>query len=178
VPTNTTDATPIGADAPRDVDRAGSDLSVDPDDIGALATRLRVEIGRLKRQVRQHGRGDLTPSQVSALASVDRFGPVRLGELARIEAVAPPTLTKIVAGLEERAFLLRREDPNDRRSALVELTRRGRRALEGVRNERNAFLAQRVATLSHDERVALVHAIELLTRLAEPDPDTDRLEGR
>lgn len=142
----------------------------DADDVGALATRLRTEIGRLKRQVRQHGRGDLTPSQVSALASVDRYGPVRLGELARIEAVAPPTLTKIVAGLEERAYLSRREDPNDRRSALVELTRAGRRALDRVRRERNAFLARRIATLSHAERVELVRAIELLTRLAEPDP--------
>jgi DNA-binding MarR family transcriptional regulator len=138
-------------------------------DVAELATRLRVEIGRLKRQTRQHTRDGLTPSQISALATVDTRGPVRLGELARVESVAPPTLTKIVAGLEELGLVERTPDPNDGRSALVGLTRAGRSALTRIRTERTAFLAERIARLSPADQARLGDAIELLTRLAEPD---------
>lgn len=137
-------------------------------EVAQLATRLRVEIGRLKRQVRQHTHEDLTPSQVSALATLDKHGALRLGELARIEVISPPTLTNIVGGLEQRGLVERSSDPSDRRSARVDLTRAGRSALARIRNERTAFLAQRIAALSTSERRRLADAIDLLTRLAEP----------
>jgi DNA-binding MarR family transcriptional regulator len=143
--------------------------TVSTSDVAELATRLRVEIGRLKRQIRQHTRDGLTPSQISALATMDNRGPVRLGELARIESVAPPTLTKIVAGLEELGLVERMPDPNDGRSALVGLTRAGRGALTRIRTERTAFLAERIARLSPADQARLGETIELLTRLAEPD---------
>jgi DNA-binding MarR family transcriptional regulator len=134
-----------------------------------LAARLRVEIGRLSRQTRQHSRSDFTPSQVSALSSLDQRGPLRLGELARYECVAPPTLTKIVANLEADGLVERTTDPDDRRSAVVALTRAGRSALTRIRNERNAFLAERISLLSAAERARLADAIDLITRLAEPE---------
>src|SRR4051794_22935478 len=106
--------------------------------IADLAARLRVEIGRLTRQTRQHSRGGFTPSQVSALASLDQRGPMRLGALARVECIAPPTLTKIVAHLESAGLVERSVDPDDRRSAVVSLTRAGRSALSRIRSERTA----------------------------------------
>jgi DNA-binding MarR family transcriptional regulator len=139
--------------------------------VADLAARLRVEIGRLTRQTRQHSRGDFTPSQVSALASLDQRGPMRLGELARVECVAPPTLTKIVTQLETEGLVARTTDPDDRRSAVVALTRAGRAAYARIRSERNAFLAERISLLSPDERDRLEDAIELITKLAEPGAD-------
>jgi DNA-binding MarR family transcriptional regulator len=141
----------------------------DDAEIAALAARLRVEIGRLKRQIRQHSRGELTPSQVSALSSLDVRGPMRLGELARVECIAPPTLTKVVAHLEELGLVERAADPNDRRSALVGITRVGHSTLNRLRNERTAFLAERIGALSPADRARLTDAIDVLTRLAEPE---------
>jgi DNA-binding MarR family transcriptional regulator len=135
---------------------------------GDLAARLRVEIGRLNRQIRQNDREGFTPSQVSALASLALRGPMRLGELARVECVAPPTLTKLVAGLESAGLVERSPDPTDGRSALVGLTRAGRAAFGRVRNERTAFLAERIGRLSPADRGRLPDVIDLLTRLAEP----------
>ena len=139
--------------------------------MAALAAKLRVEIGRLRRQLRQHAHEVFTPSQVSALSSLDTHGPMRLGELARVEAIAPPTLTKVVGNLEDMGLVERRGDPDDRRSAVVDITRSGRAALARIRNERNAFLARRLATLTVTERRRLAEAIELLTRLAEPEAE-------
>ena len=140
-------------------------------EVGELAARLRVEIGRLQRQIRQNDREGFTPSQVSALASLGARGPMRLGELARVECVAPPTLTKLVAGLETAGLVERTPDPNDGRSALVGLTRTGRAALTRVSNERTAFLAERISRLAPADQARIADVIALLTRLAEPEGD-------
>jgi DNA-binding MarR family transcriptional regulator len=152
------------------VGRSTADTQSSPD-VAELAARLRVEIGRLKRQIRQNDQEGFTPSQISALASLGARGPLRLGELARVECVAPPTLTKLVAGLENAGLVERTPDPTDGRSALVGLTRSGRAALTRVRNERTAFLAQRIGRLSPTDQSRVADLIDLLTHLAEPDGD-------
>jgi DNA-binding MarR family transcriptional regulator len=156
----------------------GADLTSDPapvplaepggDDLPALAAALRVELGRLNRQLRQHAVGGLTGSQLSALAALDRHGALRLGELARVEAVSPPTLTKIVGGLEAEGYVTRTPDPGDRRSALVALTRKGRSELNRNRGQRTAFLVDRLHRLDPEERRVLVRAVELLARVTHP----------
>lgn len=142
-------------------------------EVGELATELRTQMGRLKRLVRHHSREDLTPSQISALASLDGHGPLRLGELARVEAISPPSLTKIIGGLEQRGFVERTGDPTDRRSAVVDLTAAGRAALQAVRNERTAFLARRIATLTTAERNQLATAVGLLRQLTDLSDEDD-----
>src|SRR3712207_4690713 len=86
---------------------------------------LRLAVMRLARRLRQQAEGDVTPSQHAALASVDRFGPLTLGELAAVEQVQPPTMTKIVTKLEELGFVVREADPRDRRVARVRLSEAG-----------------------------------------------------
>ena len=76
------------------------------------AARLRVAIARLARQLRQHSPGGLTPSQWSALATVEQFGPLRIGDLAEREGVTAPTATRVVASLEEAGLLSRATDPS------------------------------------------------------------------
>jgi DNA-binding MarR family transcriptional regulator len=134
-----------------------------------LASRLRLAVMRLARRLRQQADGDVTPSQISALSSVDRLGPLTLGELSAVERVQPPTMTRIVAGLEEQGLASREVDPNDRRVARVSLTVAGRRLLEQSRTRKNAFLASRIRTLPTEDREVLARAAALLERFLETE---------
>src|SRR3954466_8591748 len=130
-----------------------------------LAARLRVVVGRLQRQVRRRAVGDLTLSQISALVSLEQHGPLRAGDLAARESVSAPTMTRILAVLEERGFVEREVDPSDRRASSVALTGAGESVLTTMRRERTAFLADRLAHLDDDERRRLSDAVEVLEQL-------------
>src|SRR6516162_7929014 len=81
--------------------------------------RLRVAIARLSRWLRRHELAGLTPTQLSALATVDRIGPLRLGDLAAAEGIAPSTLTRLVTVLEERGYVERCPVPGDARASTL-----------------------------------------------------------
>jgi DNA-binding MarR family transcriptional regulator len=127
-----------------------------------LATRLRVAVNRLQRRLRQESLGGLSPGQASALGSVRRLGQPTLGELAAVEQVQPPSMTRIVAALSDAGMVRREADPSDRRSARVRITPAGERAIERMRTAKNAFLRRRLAELDPDEQV---HAAELVALL-------------
>jgi DNA-binding MarR family transcriptional regulator len=131
------------------------------------ASRLRLAVTRLHRRLRQQSAGDLTPSQASALASVDLLGSPTLGELAVRESVQPPTLTRIVTALEARGLVSRFVDPVDRRVARVAVTPAGEAVLEERRSLRDAYLARRLSALGPDQREALGGLTALLEHLAE-----------
>ena len=133
----------------------------------ALAADLRLAVGRLARKLRQVQLGGLSSSQVSALASVERLGPVRLGDLAAAEGVTGPTLTKIVAHLETIGLVARATDEADRRAARITLTADGRERLVRIRSDRDAFLEQRLADLGPAARSALADALPVLRALAD-----------
>ena len=78
-----------------------------------LATRMRLAIGRLHRRISRRAVGGLTPSQLSVLATVEQHGPLRLGRLAVREVITPPTVTRLVASLQERELVDRVTDPMD-----------------------------------------------------------------
>jgi DNA-binding MarR family transcriptional regulator len=132
-----------------------------------LAARLRLAVTRLARRLRQHAQGEVTPSQLSALSSVDRLGPVTLGELAAVERVQPPSMTRIVSGLEDAGLVVRKIDERDRRIARVETTVAGQRFLERSRGRKDAYLAARVRTMSPEDRAVLARAAVLLEGLLE-----------
>src|SRR5437763_14302872 len=132
-----------------------------------LAARLRLAITRLARRLRQEAEGEVTPSQLSALSSIGRLGPITLGELATVERVQPPSMTRIVAGLEEAGLVVRTVDERDRRVARVEPTVAGQRFLERNRGRKNAYLAARVRTMSAEDRAVLARAAVLLEQLLE-----------
>jgi len=140
------------------------DLRTHPSD-RELADGLRLTIGRLARRLRQQSLGNMTPSQRSVLASLDRSGPIRIGELARIENISPPSLSGIVGRLEDRGLVTRSEDPHDARSTIVEATPEAIAALGRARQERTAFLVQAIARLDDAQRAALVDAVPVLDRL-------------
>jgi DNA-binding MarR family transcriptional regulator len=149
------------------------------DDVLELAARLRLSTARLARLLRQQAGGGLSPSQQSALASIDIHGPLTLGRLAKREQVAPPTITRVVAKLEDDGLVRREVDAADRRVTRVRITAEGRRRLEHSRKRRNAWLAERLRDLSADERRDLLAALDVLEHLAayaEPEvvPNTER----
>ncbi|MFN2504196.1 MAG: MarR family winged helix-turn-helix transcriptional regulator [Acidimicrobiales bacterium] len=134
-----------------------------------LAGRLRLVVTRLGRRLRRQAGSDLTPSQISALSSLERLGPLTLGELSTVEGVRPPTMTKIVSALEEEGLVARRTDPRDRRVAHVAVTSSGRRLLAQTRSQTDAYLAARLQDLPPDDLAALQRAVDLLEHVLEEE---------
>jgi len=132
-----------------------------------VAGRLRIAVNRLQRRLRQESLGGLSPAQASALGSVSRHGSPTLGELAAIEQVQPPTMTRIVASLAEAGMVTRVADANDRRSARARITPAGERALERMRTRKNAFLVRRLGELGPDEQRHAAELVALLEHLLE-----------
>jgi DNA-binding MarR family transcriptional regulator len=134
-----------------------------------LAPRLRLVVTRLARRLRQHADATVSPTQLAALATIDRQGSVTLGELAALEQVQPPTITAAVGRMEERGLVVRVPDRTDRRVARVEITAEGRRLLEQSRSRKTAYLEQRLEHLTADERATLATAAAILERVLEGD---------
>ena len=103
-----------------------------------MGSSLRLAVLRLSRRLRQEtaGQGDVTPSQTSALMTLAKHGEITLGELAAIERIAPPSMTRIAARLEEDGLLERRPDAADRRVARVAISAAGPEILREVEQER------------------------------------------
>lgn len=138
--------------------QTGDQLS--PDDV----SRLRLVLLRLARRLRQNTAG-MTQSQLSALASVSREGPLTIGELAAIENVQPPSISRIVGALEGEGWIARVSDSRDGRVALVQTTKKGDRELARLRADRDAWLARRLHTLTSTERAEIERALPVLEKL-------------
>ena len=136
--------------------------------------RLRVAVARLSRWLRRHDLAGLTPTQLSALATVDRLGPLRLGDLAAVEGIAPSTLTRLVTVLEERGYVERCPVPGDARASTLVIAPAGHEVLERIREQSTILLAGRLETLTDEQRTALAAALPALERLAETDPGDPR----
>lgn len=133
----------------------------------ALASALRLSVMRLARRMRAE-RADttLSLSQLAALATVERLGPLTPGELAQQERVQPPSMTRIVQTLQDAGLVTRTPHPTDGRQALLEVTKDGKALLREDRRRREAWLAHRLDELDDDERQALRDAVAVLDRLA------------
>jgi DNA-binding MarR family transcriptional regulator len=132
-----------------------------------LAKTLRDAIARLNRRVRQtRPVGDLTFSQLSALTSLQLAGALTPRELADVERVQPPTMTKIVGKLEDLGLVARTPHPTDRRQVILAATEQGRVVYAQFERARNEWLAQQLAQLSPDERDTLARAARILQQVA------------
>jgi DNA-binding MarR family transcriptional regulator len=132
-----------------------------------LAPMVRDAITRLNRRVRQtRPVGDLTATQLNALTSLELAGALTPRELADVERVQPPTMTKIVAKLEERGLVQRSPHPTDGRQVILAATEAGRAVLAQFERARDEWLASRLAELRPEERDTLQRAAEILRKLA------------
>lgn len=128
------------------------------------AARLAVAIGRINRRIRP--RGELTQAQLSALSSITRKGPLRPGDLARIESIAAPSATRVVAELEARGLVERHSDPDDGRSSLVKSTEAGAAAVLTARAERAQRISVLMAGLDGEQMAAVTSALDVLESIS------------
>ncbi len=150
---------------------AGSDAATGTADeaLGELAARLRLAVGRLHRRIRIDGRESVPPLQLSALVTVEQHGPLRLSELARRESVTAPTMSRVLAALDEQGLVVRAPDPQDARGVLITLSDAGAARLDEVRSHRTALVARRLARLDADQCAVLTAALPALEALLVDD---------
>ena len=132
-----------------------------------LASALRPSVMRLARRLRQmRDEGlELNANQLSAMAVLLNSGDQLMGELAAQEKVQPPSMTRIVNGLEKRGLVARRVADQDKRQSVVTLTDSGRQVLLANRRRRDQWLAKRIAELRPDEREVLRKAVPILEKV-------------
>jgi DNA-binding MarR family transcriptional regulator len=135
-----------------------------------LAGRLRLSVTRLARRLRQESAAGLTPSQTSALATIDRHAGLTPSELAVAERVQRPTATRVIAALEQAGLAQRAADPADGRSSRVHVTPEGAALLSRLRSRKEAYLARRLATFAPEDLATLERAATLLERLFDDEP--------
>ncbi len=132
-----------------------------------LAHALRGSVLRLARRLRQvrADSSDLQSNQLSVMAVLSNEGDLLMGELAARERIQPPSMTRIVNGLEERGYVARRPDPSDGRQCLVTVTESGRQIILANRQRRDEWLTVRMAELDPAERVVLQQAVAILDKV-------------
>lgn len=141
------------------------------------AAHLRMAIVRTARRLRQEAAGEasgLTPTTTATLASIERHGPLTPSELADIEGVKRPTMTRALGCLEREGLIERTPDPADGRSSLIAVNAAGRERLRRLRGRKNAYLARRMRDLSPAEVETLERAAEILDRMREGEPRAGR----
>lgn len=135
----------------------------------ALASGLRSAVPPLARQMRQAATEWFTPTQLSVLGSITRFGPLSLGDLAAREKLSPPMITKVIDVLTSAEVVERLVHERDRRVCLVRTTAKGIAWVEQTRAEQDQWLADRLAHLSREQLDALNAAMPALEQLLSID---------
>ena len=135
---------------------------------GAVADALHSAAIHLLRRVRQEDdRTGVTPGRLSALSVLVFGGPMRLTDLARIEQVKPPTMTRIVAGLEAQGLVRRHAVAEDARAVRLEATPRGTKVMHEGRRRRVERLSRSLETLSARDLQILARAAALMSAIAK-----------
>ena len=133
------------------------------------AERLTLVVGRLNRRL-QAATGGLSHGLLSAMAVISKRGPLRLSDLAHLEGVSAPSMTRTVAELEARGYVLRRPDPEDGRAVLVEAAEAGTSAVLDARTTRAQLVSELLEGLDEQDAAVIAAALPALERLIEPVP--------
>jgi DNA-binding MarR family transcriptional regulator len=128
--------------------------------------RLRLALTRVLRALRRHGRSSLTPSQVSALSTLEDLGAMRISAIAAYESLGAPAATRVVSSLEELGLVQRTSDPDDKRASLIDLTDLGRNTLSELWRERTIDINAMLEHLTAKERAAIEAALPALEKIA------------
>lgn len=134
----------------------------------SLASELRVAVGRASRRIRaERGQAGLPDNQFSVLLWIEKRGPLTPGQLAELERIQPPSMTRTVSCLADDGLVSKAAHPTDGRAVVVTLTDEGRAEIAETRRRRDTWLAARLETLTADERAHLAAATDILRRLAD-----------
>jgi DNA-binding MarR family transcriptional regulator len=136
-----------------------------------LATALRISVSRLARRLRAEriagGLAELSDTQLAALAALEKHGMMTPGELADHEKVQPPSITRVIAALEERGLVMRAPHETDRRQVMLTATETGKALVHQSRKLRDAWLTRQLKELSQEERAKLRAAAPILEKLSQ-----------
>lgn len=132
-----------------------------------LASRLRRAVTRMNRRLRATSLGEISPAQASMLATIEILEGPSLGELATAEQIQPPSVTRLVKGLQDAGLIMQRTDENDRRSTRVAITAKGKKALTEIRDRETQFINSKLSGLSPKDLEAAEKLVLLLERLLE-----------
>jgi DNA-binding MarR family transcriptional regulator len=138
-----------------------------------LATALRISVSRLARRLRAQRTTSglpeamLSETQLAALSALEKHHSMTPGELAEHEKVQPPSMTRVIAVLDERNLVSRSPHPTDRRQAVLTVTEEGRALVQRVRRRKDAWLARHLAELTDAERATLQAAVPILEKLSQ-----------
>ncbi|WP_353951198.1 MarR family transcriptional regulator [Knoellia sp. S7-12] len=136
-----------------------------PAAVSSLAGELRLACMRISRRVRYESTDAVAPHHFSVMCRLEE-APRTPGELAEIERVSAPSMTRTVGGLAELGFVQRAQHPTDKRQVIVTLTPEARRVLKEIRRKRDAWMSVRVSHLEPEEQAILQRATVILTRVA------------
>lgn len=128
-------------------------------------SRLRRVITQANRRLRQSSLGDISPAQASMLGTIEKIGAPSLGEIATVEQIQPPSVTRLVATLVDKGLVTRTVDATDRRSQRVTLTSRGKKELQRIRERKTEFLEQRIGALTPQQQQELARSLAVLEHL-------------
>ncbi|MGU3652401.1 Rv0880 family HTH-type transcriptional regulator [Mycolicibacterium sp. A43C] len=139
------------------------------DDVDArLPSDLSLAVIRLARQLRfRRPDSPVSLSQLSALATLVKEGPITPGALAARERVRPPSMTRVIASLVDLGFVDRIAHPDDRRQVLVSVSQAGMELIEAERRASREWLQQRLDELTADERATLLAAADLMLAIVD-----------
>ena len=136
-------------------------------DLGTDAPDLRIAVMRLARRLRTERASDaMTPSQMAVLATLMREGPTTPGDLAVLERVQPPSMTRILQALQHQGLVDRAPHPEDRRQVLFAVTPKAEAMVARDRERRDQWLLHRLEELRPDDLTTIERAIPILNRLA------------
>ena len=136
-----------------------------------LASDLSLAVMRLARQLRfRRPQSPVSLSQLSALATLSKEGPMTPGALAIRERVRPPSMTRVIASLADLGFVDRVAHPDDGRQVLVSVSDAGADLLEAERQASQEWLAQRLESLASDQRDTLRAAAVLILAIVDESP--------
>src|SRR5947209_8136627 len=133
-----------------------------------LATALRISVSRLARRLRAQRTASgmteavLSETQLAALSALEVHQGMTPGELAEHEKVQPPSMTRVIAALEDRDLVFRSPHPTDGRQVILAVTVEGRALVQRVRRRKDAWLARQLTELSAEERATLRAAVPIL----------------
>jgi len=138
------------------------------DEVARLAGGLRTTVVRLNHFLRGPvARRGVTPTRLTAMATLEKCGPMRPGDLADRLSISAASMSRLVEALEEGGWVERQPDPQDRRAQLLSLSGHGRETLTRMRLEGTGELAEAIRALPQGERDRLAAALPVLVRLSD-----------
>lgn len=152
-------------DVPDAMERPGRSAVYDHDDLARQGLDMRLACQRIARRVRYESASAVAPHQLAVLARLED-GPLPPGEIADLERVSAPSMTRTVNRLVDEGYAERTKHPTDGRIVLIGLTQAGRDLIDEARHRQDLWMTSRLRQLAEEDLDIVPHMVRILTRVA------------